>query len=97
MLSKTGIIFTAIVFYAMLGLCLSLDMTDEATVSAYEYQPNVTDSQGIEYSYSVFSFGNIVDNLVSLGWFNIVLFSPLAIIFGWVVVTSLIPTTNSGA
>lgn len=42
-------------------------------------------------------FTSLGTNDANLSWFNLIILAPLTLIATWVVVTSLIPTTNSGA
>ena len=140
MLSKTGIIFTMIVFYACLGFFLSsfplkgfnspniytlTPYIPNATVEIYNnplahsatlygtttmtcaevktkgwvwkniLYPEALDACGI--SSTTFSLENVVDNIEGLGWINAVVFAPLIIIFGWIILSTFFPTGSGGA
>lgn len=84
MISKTAILGTIIFFYTILTFLMALYGDTLNT-------EQITDIPTVNF------LGDAVIGYASLEWLNVLLFAPLLIVVGWIIVTSLVPTTNSGA
>ena len=58
------------------------------------YERGITDDQGIFHQDTCFGldaqstfFGNIINNIVELGWFNAILFGPLLFVILWLIIS----------
>ena len=89
-LSKIGILFTVLMFYSITFIFIGYYYGDTARVN----QIPATTAGGS----SLFGFiGNIISGVSGLPWWvNTIVFTPLIIILGWIIVSSL-PTINGGA
>ena len=90
-LTKTGILLTLLVFYAVLFVLIgfshgSTQIIEHDGISKYSV-----------LGFSTFGFlGDIFSGISELPWWiNSIIFTPLVIIIAWIVVSSL-PTFNGG-
>jgi uncharacterized membrane protein YhdT len=88
-LTKTGILFTVLVFYGVLFIIIGFYYGDTGRVSQIS---STTAGGGTFFSF----IGQIISGIVGLPWWvNSIIFTPLIIMIGWIIVSSL-PTLNGG-
>lgn len=89
-LSKTGILFTIIVFYAVVFVLVGY-------INTYFYSDATIEQDDINTSNFFGFLGNVITGISNLPlWLNTILFGSLIIIIGWIIFSSL-PTFNGGA
>ena len=80
-LTKTGILFVIIIFYAFITIMI-----------AYFFG---LESNNIYSTEEKTFFSLVITGFTGLGWLNAVIFTPLLLVIAWIILSSL-PTINGG-
>lgn len=88
-LSKTGILFTVLIFYTVIFVMIGI-------TNSY-FKSDTTISQGTQTSGSFSFINNIISGISDIPtWLNTILFGSLLVIILWIAFSSL-PFMNGGA
>jgi hypothetical protein len=84
-ISKSVLLLLLLIFYAVITVLLGFNTNIDSQ------------TKNVEQKSSLWSFGNAITSIGILPWWvNAIIFTPLILVLGFIILTSFIPTLDGG-